>query len=114
MPAQVRDRPQVASAAIGSGARDGSTMRAMTTDAALVLVFVPARGAQPLRIPVVKRITSIGSDATADIQLATAPARWAVVHRSDDGVDVHIASTGERRHLAPGEQIGRASCRERV
>jgi DNA-binding NtrC family response regulator len=77
----------------------------MTTDAALVLVLVPAHGAQPLRLPLVKQITTIGSDATADVRLATAPARWAVVHRAAGGVDVHLASSGERRHLAAGERL---------
>ena len=56
-------------------------MQAMTVDAALVLVLVPARGAHPLRLPLQKRITTIGSDASADIRIATAPAQWAVVHR---------------------------------
>jgi transcriptional regulator with GAF, ATPase, and Fis domain len=74
-------------------------------DAALVLVVVPAAGAYPVRLPLVKRITTIGSDATADVCVATAPPQWAVVHRGDGGVDVHVASTGERRHLAPGERL---------
>src|SRR5256885_1842119 len=47
----------------------------------LVVVLVP--GAHPLRLPLVKRITSIGSDPPADIRLATGPPRWAVVHRGD-------------------------------
>jgi len=73
--------------------------------AALVLVLVPARGAHPLRLPLVRRLTTLGSDATADVRLATAPAQWAVVHRRDEGVEVHLASTGERRVLAPGERL---------
>ena len=71
----------------------------------LVLVIVPLRGAFPLRIPVVKRITSIGSDAAADLRLATAPARWAVVHRGDAGIEVVVASTGERKRLVPGDRL---------
>jgi transcriptional regulator with GAF, ATPase, and Fis domain len=69
----------------------------------LVLVLVPAPGAHPLRLPLGKRITSIGSDASADVRIATAPARWAVIHRSDAGVDVTLG--GIRRALAPGERI---------
>ena len=77
----------------------------MSEGAALVLVLVPVRGAQPLRLPLVKRITTIGSDGAADVRLATAPAEWAVVHRGDGKVTVHVASAGTRRDLAPGEQL---------
>ncbi|HEY5945382.1 MAG TPA: sigma 54-interacting transcriptional regulator, partial [Kofleriaceae bacterium] len=75
----------------------------MTVDAALVLVIVPARGAHPLRLPLVKRITTIGSDVAADIRLATAPPQWAIVHRGEATVEVSIG--GARRQLAPGERV---------
>ena len=71
-------------------------------DAALILV-IAVRGAQPLRIALVKRITSIGSDPTADIRLATVPAHWAVVHRGDGAVELAIG--GERKRLAPGDSV---------
>jgi DNA-binding NtrC family response regulator len=74
-------------------------------DAALVLVLVPLRGAQPLRVPLVKRITTIGSDAAADVRLASAPPQWAVVHRGDGNVIVHVASTKTRSELAPGQRL---------
>ncbi|NVB85187.1 MAG: sigma-54-dependent Fis family transcriptional regulator [Kofleriaceae bacterium] len=77
----------------------------MSEGAALVLVLVPVRGAQPLRLPLVKRITTIGSDGAADVRLATAPAEWAVVHRGDGKITVHVASAGTRRELSHGEQI---------
>ncbi len=72
---------------------------------ALVLVLVPLAGAQPVRLPIVKRITSIGSDVTADVRLGTAPAHWAVVHRAEASVEVHVASTGKRVTLVPGERL---------
>ncbi|HEY5921327.1 MAG TPA: GAF domain-containing protein, partial [Kofleriaceae bacterium] len=76
----------------------------MTVDAALVLVLVPARGAHPLRLPLVKRITTIGSDVAADIRIATAPAQWAVIHRSEPtAVEVSIA--GVRQKLALNQRI---------
>jgi len=78
---------------------------AMAIQAALVLVLVPVRGAHPLRLPIVKRITSIGSDPTADVRLPTAPAHWAVVHRGDDAVEILLAASGERRRLLPGERL---------
>jgi DNA-binding NtrC family response regulator len=78
-------------------------MRPMTVDAALVLVLVPARGAHPLRLPLQKRITTIGSDASADVRLATAPAQWAIVHRGEGSVDISIA--GARTKLAVGERF---------
>jgi transcriptional regulator with GAF, ATPase, and Fis domain len=73
------------------------------TAAALVLVLVPLRGAHALRVPLVKRITSIGSDETADVRIATAPAQWAVVHRGEGAIEVALG--GERRRLAPGERL---------
>jgi DNA-binding NtrC family response regulator len=77
----------------------------MSIDAALVLVVTPVRGAHPLRLPVTKRITSIGADATADVRLPTAPAHWAVVHRGDESVEVMIASTQQRQRLEPGQSL---------
>ncbi|HEY5934302.1 MAG TPA: sigma-54-dependent Fis family transcriptional regulator, partial [Kofleriaceae bacterium] len=74
-------------------------------EAALVLVIVPARGAHPLRLPVARRITSLGSDATADVRLPTAPPHWAVVHRGDEAIEVHVASTGQRHRLVPGQAL---------
>jgi DNA-binding NtrC family response regulator len=74
-------------------------------DTTLVLVLVPLRGAHAVRVPLVKRITSIGSDETADLRIATAPARWAVVHRGDASIEVALAATGERRTLSPGERL---------
>jgi len=103
MPVQLRDPICSLAASFGSAAAIGSTMRPMTVDAALVLVLVPARGAHPLRLPLVKRITTIGSDAAADVRIATAPAQWAVLHRGEGVVDVSIA--GARKQLALGERI---------
>ncbi|HEX7700211.1 MAG TPA: sigma-54-dependent Fis family transcriptional regulator [Kofleriaceae bacterium] len=71
----------------------------------LVLAIVPLAGAMTLRVPVTKRITSIGSDPSADLRLVTAPARWAVVHRSEAGLEVVLTATGERRRLSPGERL---------
>ena len=77
----------------------------MAIEAALVLVLVPVRAAHPLRLPITKRITSIGSDGTADIRLPTGPAHWAVVHRADDAIEIHVASTGDKRRLIPGDVL---------
>ena len=62
MPVQPREPIHSLAASFGSAAAIGSTMRPMAADAALVLVLVPAHGAHPLRLPLVKRITTIGSD----------------------------------------------------
>ena len=77
----------------------------MSHDAALVLVVTLVRGAHPLRLPVTKRITSLGADATADIRLPTAPPHWAVVHRGDESIEVLVSSTGQRHRLAPGQSL---------
>jgi DNA-binding NtrC family response regulator len=75
------------------------------SDHTLVLVLVPLPGAHAVRVPVIKRLTTIGSDASADVRLGTAPARWAVVHNHDDAVEITLAATGERRRLSPGESL---------
>jgi DNA-binding NtrC family response regulator len=103
MPVQTRDPIYSLAASFGSAAAIGSTMRPMTVDAALVLVLVPLHGAHPVRLPLVKRITTIGSDASADVRIPTALAQWAVIHQGDGVVDVSIA--GARKKLAPGERI---------
>ncbi|HEU0030790.1 MAG TPA: sigma-54-dependent Fis family transcriptional regulator [Kofleriaceae bacterium] len=56
-------------------------------------------------MPITKRITSLGSDATADIRLPTAPAHWAVVHRGDDHVEVVVAGSERRVRLEPGQSL---------
>jgi len=77
----------------------------VSNDPALVLVITPLRGAHPVRIPLAKRITSIGSDPSADVRLPTAPPHWAVVHRGDTGIEVSLATSGHRQKLAPGQLL---------
>ena len=91
----------------GSAAEVGSRVAIVPplVDDDLVLAIVPLAGAMTLRVPVTKRITSIGSDPSADLRLVTAPARWAVVHRSEAGLEVVLTATGERRRLSPGERL---------
>jgi transcriptional regulator with GAF, ATPase, and Fis domain len=62
-------------------------------------------GASPLRVPLVKRITSIGSDPSADLRVAIAPQHWAVVHRADSGIEVMLTGASERKRLQPGERL---------
>ncbi len=77
----------------------------VTNDAALVMVIDLARGGHALRLTLTRRITSIGSDESADVRLPTAPEHWAVVHRADAAIDVLIASTGQRHRLEPGQSL---------
>jgi DNA-binding NtrC family response regulator len=102
MPVQLRDPIWSLAASFGSAAAIGSTMRPMTVEAALVLVLA-VKGAHPLRLPLVKRITTIGSDESADVRIATAPAQWAVIHKGDGVVDVSVG--GARKKLALGERF---------
>ena len=71
----------------------------------LALVLVPVRGAHPIRLALLKRLTTIGSDDAADVRIPTAPANWAVVHRGDGEVEVHVSSRGERTRLTPGQRL---------
>ncbi|MBA3394644.1 MAG: sigma-54-dependent Fis family transcriptional regulator [Deltaproteobacteria bacterium] len=75
------------------------------TDVPALIVVITGRGAHPLRHGLAKQITSIGSDATADVRLAIVPAHWAIIHRGEQTIDVLMAATGERRRLDPGESF---------
>ncbi|MDQ3366337.1 MAG: sigma-54-dependent Fis family transcriptional regulator [Myxococcota bacterium] len=77
----------------------------MVSQLALMVVITPVAGAAPVRIPLVKRITTVGSDPSADIRLATAPAHWAVIHRGDAAIEVMLGSTGKRQPLAIGHVL---------
>jgi hypothetical protein len=76
----------------------------ISSEARLVLAIAPP-GAHPLRFPLSKRITTIGSDQSADIRVAALPAHWAVVHRGDESVELLLASTGVRTRLKVGEVL---------
>ena len=71
-------------------------------EAALSLA-IAVRGMQPIRLPIVKRVTSIGSDPTADIRLPMVAPHWAVIHRGDGAIDIAIG--GERTRLEPGGSL---------
>ena len=77
----------------------------MTLEPALVLVLTPVAGALSVRVPIVKRVTSLGADVTADIRLPTAAPHWAVVHRGDQAIEVMLSATGTRQRLGPGESL---------
>ena len=56
-----------------------------------------------VRGPLVKRITTVGSAADADLRIAALPAHWATVHGVGGAVDVHVLATGDRVALGVGE-----------
>jgi DNA-binding NtrC family response regulator len=74
-------------------------------DALFELVISPAPGALPVRMPVSKRITTIGSDTDADIRLVTVPKHWVVVHREADALSVRSIAGGTAHRLEPGERL---------
>ncbi len=73
-------------------------------DAGLVIAIAPAAGAAPVRVAVVKAITTVGSAVEADVRLAGLPGEWAVIHRDPDGLTVRLLSGGGRVRLAPGQR----------
>jgi DNA-binding NtrC family response regulator len=72
---------------------------------ALELVISPAPGAIPVRVPIAKRITTVGAAAASDIRLATVAAEWAVVRREGDAVAVRLVNAGTSRSLGPGDSL---------
>lgn len=75
----------------------------MSTPPSLMLSITPGGGAQVLRFPLVKRITTIGADPDADIRIVTVAAHWAVVHREDDGVEIVFSQSGRRQRIDIGQ-----------
>ena len=75
-------------------------------DAGLVIAIAiaPAAGAVPIRVAVVKAITTVGSAVEADVRLAGLPPEWAAIHRDPDGLTVRLLAGGGRLRLAPGER----------
>jgi DNA-binding NtrC family response regulator len=74
-------------------------------DVAFELVISPGGGALPLRLPLAKRFTTIGSDRAADFRLATAPPQWLAIERSDRGVVIRELATSTARELEPGDAV---------
>jgi DNA-binding NtrC family response regulator len=75
-------------------------------DARLLIAIAPAPGAVPIRLPVQKAITTVGSAPEADIRVAGAAAEWAVIRAESDALTVSFRATGARHRLAPGDRIG--------
>ncbi|HTJ44680.1 MAG TPA: sigma-54 dependent transcriptional regulator [Kofleriaceae bacterium] len=74
-------------------------------DAALELVMTTPDGAVAARAPLVKRITTAGSGADADLTIDGVPAHWITIHLEEGGASVRVLATGARHALAPGDAI---------
>src|SRR5450432_856964 len=74
-------------------------------DDALELVMTATDGAVSARARLVKRITTIGSAADADVTVPGTPPHWLTVHAEGDGATVRVLATGARHALRSGESI---------
>ena len=69
-----------------------------------LVVHLPA-GAAPIRYRITRALTTIGSDAGADICIGTLPSRWALVQRRGEVLTVRELATGSVYELALGRSI---------
>ena len=58
-----------------------------------------------MRAPLVKRITTVGSAADADLRVASLPAHWATIHGLGGAVDIHVLASGERTTINIGQNV---------
>jgi len=71
----------------------------------LELEIRPGGKVAPVRTPIRRALTTVGSDARADIAVAGLPPRWAVLQRDGDAVVIRLLASGESCHLVPGETL---------
>jgi len=74
-------------------------------EARLELLIGPAPGAVPIRLPVSKAITTVGSDRQADVRLFTVAPKWLVIHRDPEALRVKPIAGGESLVLRPGQSV---------
>ena len=79
------------------------TVTVMDDDAPILRIVV--QGLEPLERRVDRALLTIGSDPAADLRLASVPARWAVLRRRDDGLEIRRLGVAGATLLGPGEEI---------
>ncbi len=62
-------------------------------------------GTLAVRATVARVLTTVGSEHSADLRLATVAARWAVIQRDDEGVSLRHLASGRAHRLTPGESV---------
>jgi DNA-binding NtrC family response regulator len=75
---------------------------------ALDLVIVWSRsaaGRAPLRVPIERDITTLGSDPGADVGLPDVPPRWLVIRRDAGGLLVKQVASGQAARLEVGGEL---------
>jgi DNA-binding NtrC family response regulator len=71
----------------------------------LELEIRPGGKVAPVRAAIHRALTTVGSDARADIAVAGLPPRWAMLQRDGDAVVIRLLASGESRRLVPGETL---------
>ncbi|HEY8431315.1 MAG TPA: sigma-54-dependent Fis family transcriptional regulator, partial [Sandaracinaceae bacterium] len=66
---------------------------------------ITLRGLPPIERRLDRALLSIGADPSADLRIATAPARWLVLRRRDDGAEVRRVGQRSVTVLAVGESV---------
>ena len=59
-----------------------------------------------MRVPLVRNLTSIGADASADVRIPSLAKRWAVIRRDADGtLSLRLVDSGKSQPLVPGAPL---------
>jgi DNA-binding NtrC family response regulator len=65
----------------------------------------PGGRVAPIRAPIRRALTTVGSDSQADIAVAGLPARWAVLQRESDELVVRLLGSRECHRIPSGGQL---------
>lgn len=69
------------------------------------MLTLQAGGLEPLTRKLDRQLLSVGSDASADIRLATVPARWAILRRQPNGLEVRRIGVAGAIPIGVGESV---------
>ena len=75
----------------------------MTVPDKLELLVTTRSSPMPIRVPLRRSLTTVGSIETADVQITSVPPHWLVARRNPDGVEVCELATGARFQLRVNE-----------
>lgn len=71
-----------------------------------MLVIVATKGAPPTRVPLVRSLTSIGAEESADVRVLSLPSRWAIVRRDAEGeLSLRHLASGKSHELVVGAPL---------
>ncbi len=69
------------------------------------LLRITAKGLPALSARLDRALYSVGSDPSADLRVGGVPARWAILRKRDDGLEIRRVGVAGATLLAPGEEV---------